>query len=466
MRWYAVLLVMAVAAACADAGRPDTQPASTANPSIASVASGEPTLPSTVTTEPIPVGSTVQRTDPSPVEPSVPLADGPVTLGAPHWALLPASPPDQIDWEIVGPGWLIVDHPFGYGGPFIDPTTLDRRGLYLVSPDNDVFAASALLSDGSWIADVSNDGRQVLFRLFDPVCADGCSSDMPVTAEEFGYAILDLPTTTLRLVIDPVTQWHFEPDFSRRATFTDDGQGLWVSETSLAEHGWKVTRVRLSRLDLASETWITILDETTDLDLLATFGDRTDHGHASVVELPDGRLVTESPTGVWLRDPDGVGLARLNAPETSCVLTRLWDSDHVVVRCQVPDFALAGCWTTGLWLVALDGSPYTPLAVPVDHDGTLACYYNYFDATQLGDTVAVQAGEGEGSCGHDVVFLTDDSIHPWEPDVTSPEGCIDEWLLGVRNGAFLITTGVGATFEVGLHGDTPIPLPNGEVVLI
>ncbi len=155
--------------------------------------------------------------------PSEPTRDGAVTFGAPDPLLLPASPPEATDWASVGPGWLLVDHL--RGGMYSDLETLDRRGLYLVSPDDGVYGVSALPTDGSRIVTASPDARLVLLELYDPVCEDGCtcpggapvtvetdqSDDREVEAHVYGYNLLDLPTTTSRPMLDPVTLSVCEP---------------------------------------------------------------------------------------------------------------------------------------------------------------------------------------------------------------------------------------------------------------
>jgi hypothetical protein len=451
-----------VIAGCSGANAPDSAPPSVSPTIPATSVTSRPSTTTSATTSTTITPTTVVTTT---AATSPPVEDG-VTLGPPASWLVSARPRDEIDWDEVGPGWLLIDHVEEYN--YTDPPTMDQRGLYLVSPDNEVYATSALPTDGSWLVDVSHEGRRAVLQQFDDVCAHGCSSDDPVLEDAYGYVVLDLTTTTLRPVIEPVTQSALEGPLSRRVTFTSDAQGLWVSETWRdTDDWWRLRRVSLGRVDLDDGRWTTVLDEATDLDLLATYADRTDQGHASVLEVADGRIVTESPTGIWLRGPDGAPLRQLDAPDTSCRLDQIWDDEHVVAQCGVPEAADQGCWTTALWLIALDGGPSTLLAAPVDDAGDTSCYTGYYYAESLGEMLAVLESEGDGECPSRVVLLTEDGIRQWEAAI--PERC-SEYLLGTRNGAWLISVdtpvSAAATYEVTPDEDTLLPLPSGTIKVV
>ena len=213
MRWRVALVVLAVAmVGCGGAGEPDASlgpdsasATSAIPPSATSALPSEPSSPTTAAPITPPDSSTPPTIPPftGVVEPNL---AGAVTLGPPDPDLLPASLSGEIDWATVGPGWLLIDRPMG-SLTLSDPPTVDRRGIYLVAPDDTVYGVSALPNDGSWVADVSSDGRQVLLQQFDDACAEGCEcpTDMAVEAQAYGYALLDLPTTSLRSVIDPVS---------------------------------------------------------------------------------------------------------------------------------------------------------------------------------------------------------------------------------------------------------------------
>lgn len=467
MRHRTALVVLAVlVAACGDGNRSQPTPGSDAPP-VTSAPSSEP-----VPTTAVPSTPPVTAPPTSVVESTAPPADEGVTLGAPAPALLPASPPDEIDWSTVGPGWLLIDHPWGYGGPYVEPATLDERGLYLVSPDGLVSGASALRTDGSRVVSASEDGRLVLLERYDPVCEAGCEcpADAAVTSQAYGYALLDLSTTTLRPLVDPVAVSVCEPGvFVREVDFTVDGTGIWVSETWSTE-AYRVERVRLSRVEIASGAWTTIVDEPVDVDQAAapsTWG-------ISTVELDDGRIIVTTRAGTRLLDRGGEPLRELAAPDT-CELVRPWDANHVLARCTVPpgaypappDVSPEECRTSGLWLIAIDGSPAQPLAIPLDERGFLSCWAGYADAAPLGDWLAVGVG-GDG-CSDDVVLISaDGSVTPWMPaDLAT--SCT-EVLLGVRNGAWLLgaspESGDRGIYEVTPDGSTLIDLPSGEIIVL
>ena len=489
MRIRPVLVVLAVvAAACADSGGGDTAPGSTPELSVVtSTATAGPTSSSTsapATSQPT-APSTGPDTTPGTTSALEPISPSPVTLGPPDAALLPALPPDRIDWPAVGRGWLLIDHPFGYGGPFVEPITMNRRGLYLVTPGSVTYGASALPSDGSRIAAVSDDGRQVLLELFDPVCSDGCEcpGGPPVTVatdeqrddrdrqqQAFGYVLLDLPTTTLRPIIDPVAVPVCNPGvFHRAVDFTSDGRGIFVSETWFTEDQARATRVRLSRVDLTTAAWTTVLDETVEADE-ETEDRQYGAGHAprsswwiSVVELDGGWIVTGTPSGMWVRQPDGASVRELVAPDGSCAVERVWDRDHVLARCLPAD----DCPTSGLWLLALDGSAAEPLAVQAGDDGELRCWLSYQGAERIGDVLAVQV-EGDG-CSDQVIFISaDGEITDWDPVVDNACG---ETLVGTRHDAWMIEARPESdpwpvVFEVTGEGSTRIELPSGQIIPI
>lgn len=483
MHCRTVLVALAVlASACAGDDGTDSRPDSTSTP-VTTTTSTEPTLTTTIPPPPTtpPVTTPPVTTPPATTPPtSSVVSTEPVVLGAPAPELLAAAAPGSIDWDSVGPGWLFVDHP--NAGPYTDPSTLDRRGLYLVSPDDVVAGVSALPTDGSRVAAVSRGGWLALLELYDPVCADGCScpGGTPVTVETdrpeddsglqmqlFGYALLDLRTTEWRPIIDPVALPVCAPEaLHREADFTADGTGIWVTE--VWSTGWEPTSVRLARVDIATGSWVTLLDEPVEDD------PSVGSPGIAVVELDDGRIAVSTPAGTSLRAPDGGLLLDLDAPD-SCTLVRPWDTGHVLARCLVPGGAYPtppavpeeSCRTSGLWLVAVDGSAARVLAVPVDETGYLSCWSGYTDARPLDDWLAVVVG-GDG-CSDGVVLISPEGeVETWmPPDI--PDSCT-EYLVGVRDGAWLL----GATsefddrgvYEVTPDGSTPMGLPDGVVIAL
>lgn len=467
MRRRTALVVLAVVVvACADADGRDSMPGSTSAPdtsatpvetpppstsapasSVPPDTTDPPTTASSSTSVPtssLPPATTDPPTEPLPVDV--------ILLGEPDPKLLPALPPSEVDWTTVGPGWLLIDHPSGHGRPVIEPTTLDERGLYLVTPDDVVYGVAALPSDGSRIASVADDGRSLLL--------DNAS----------GYALLDLTTTALQMVV-PVSGCEPSP-CRRESDITVDGTGIWVSETWYTDDQRHANHVRLSRVDLGTATWTTIVDEV----LVVDEANPPSSWGISVVELNDSQIVVTTRNGTSLRATDGVPIRALDAPDAVCGLLRAWGSEHVLARCGIPvgeyapppEVPAEHCQTSGLWLIALDGTPTRPLAIPLDDRGNLSCWNGYADAEQLGDDLAVSVG-GDG-CSDDVVMISaDGNVTQWLPDFAEP---CDELLLGVRNGAWLIGAWSSdnapeeAVFEVTAQGSTRTELPPGEILVL
>jgi hypothetical protein len=395
-------------------------------------------------------------------------ANGVVVLGPPADGLVPARPGSEIAWDAVGFGWLLVDHP-GWAVERTDPPRLDRRGLYFVGPDDQVFGVSALPTDGTQLVDVSLDGRRVLLQRFEEPPGGGCSSDAPVDVDQYGYAIVDLPTTELRTVVPPVRQSCFDAPMIRRASFGVDGRSVWVSETWRGDDWRKVVRQRISRVDVDDGRWTAVLDEhagTTPGDYGFDPPGRLD---PTIVEFGDGRLATTSLSGAWLREASGTPLYPLSLSDDRCSLVETWNEGQLVAHCAAPQQPDLGCWTNGLWLVPVDGSPSSLLAIPLDDNGEPACFSGYHGAEQLGDVIAVQATHGEGECTAHVEFLDRDGVRQWAPTVV--DSC-DEKLLGARNDAWLLTAQAYEQpdrfiVEVALDGtERVVRAPSGNVVTI
>ena len=192
-----------------------------------------------------------------------------------------------------------------------------------------------------------------------------------------------------------------------------------------------------------------------------------------MVELDDGRIVVDTPTGSWVRGTDGSPLRELDVPHAGCELQRIWDADHVLARCPAsasefplpPDVPVDQCPASGLWLVAVDGAPPQLLAVPLNN-GYVDCWSGYGRAEQLGDELAVGVG-GDG-CSDDVVLIAaDGTVTRWLPDFA--DSCTES-LLGVRGQAWLISAspedGDTVVYEVTPEGSTRIELPPGWITVI
>lgn len=363
----------------------------------------------------------------TPADPS----DG-TTLFGPPAALPNASPANEINWGSVGPGWIALDHP---GTVYTDPPSLDQRGLYLVAPDNEVFAVSSLPSDGGDLTDVSADGRFALL-----------SGPYDHAAGAVSYGVLDLRTTAFHPVISAA-------DAPRTARFTSDGTSLWASTND-------PDRVRLDRIAVSNGTPTTVLDEPSDGS--SEWRVRS----VSVAELGHGEIVTASPSGVWRRQHDGAPIQQLDAPAAPCSIRKVWNDGQILVSCRVPDAPAGALGASGLWLVATDGGPAEVLALP--EEGPDFWSTNYLDAERLDGVLAIAAGIDEGECSRHVLIMSGGGTSRWVPPVDEP---CDEYVGGVRNGRWLMVAGNPAwgwrqLFEVTQTTSAPISLPEGRVVLI
>lgn len=420
------------------------------------------TVPGSITVPPTTVPPT---TDPprSGAEPGSSWPPG-LVLGAPAPSLLAARPREEIDWPAIGPGWLVVDR-----------SERDQRGLYFVSPDDQVFTASALPADASRIVAVSRDGRVVVLEESDQACADGCScpDDAEVLAAPFGYLWLDVTTTELRSAIEPTPVSVCDAArFERAVGLSIDGAAIWVRDSWLSEQ-FRLERVRLTRVELVGGRATTIVDERLD-----TGSPDSDEPGArwgiSMLELDDG-LVVATPSGTVFRPADGTSTRSLDVPDTGCQLVDEWDAGRVLARCVVPaglhptpeGVPVEQCHPTGLWALALDGSAAQPVAVRLDQHGHVECFTGYAGAERIGDSLALQVG-GDG-CSDDVDLIAADGVVTrWSPP--SRDSCT-ETLVGQRNGAWLIATwpdhaGPLVVYEVTLEASTPLGLPEGDVIVL
>lgn len=424
------------------------------------------TVPGSITVPPptVPPSTVPPITDPPPgAEPGSSSPPG-LMLGAPAPSLLTARPREEIDWPSIGPGWFVVDR-----------SALDQRGLYFVSPDDQVFAASALPADASRIVAVSRDGRVVVLEASDEACADGCScpDDADVLAAPFGYLWLDVTTTELRSAIDPTPVSVCDAArFDRAVGLSIDGTAIWVRDSWFSEQH-RLEHIRLTRVELVGGSATTIVDER--LDTGAADSDKPGvRWGISMLEL-DAGLVVATPTGTTFRPADGASARPLDVPDTGCQLVDEWGAGRVLARCVVPaglhptpaGVPVEQCHPTGLWALALDGSAAQPVAVRLDQQGHLECFTGYAGAERIGDSLALQVG-GDG-CSDDVDLIAADGVVTrWSPP--SRDSCT-ETLLGQRNGAWLIATwpdhaGPVVIYEVTLDASAPLGLPEGDVIVL
>jgi hypothetical protein len=451
LRAVLVVAALATASTCGGNGTSPSARSDTAAPASIPVPVPPVTTPTTVPVAPTsPPPTTVATVPPTSVLPpppatttvatTIPTADVPVpddiTFGRPAPDLLDALPAEDIPWTSVGPEWMSLVYPRLSSD---NSSSLDQRGLYLVDPDNRIYAVSALPNDGTDVVSVAYTGRVALLR--------------GTYGQGLPLGVLDLDTTLFHVVVPASEQLD-------AVSLTRDGRGLWVYDVPWSNPPEAGGTIRLSRVDLTDGSWTTILEEPVGLDELVDYYDWWVNNRGSVVELPDGDIVTATPTGIWTGSPDGEGFERLDAPDAACAVVTLWDATTVVARCAVAAAADPDCGNSGLWLVSTDGRPFGALAQPDPDTCT-----GYGGAVALDGDLAVNAGFGSGECNSHVVLIGSDGSEQWVPP-TAELRCM-EHVAGIRNGAWLISAAnpyVGRAagwFEVTPSGSTPIDLPDG-----
>ena len=405
-----------------------------------------PTTTALTTTTPTSAPSSPPTTAPAPEttvpEPPSTQVNYDAVLGAPAPHLLEALPSDEIPWDSVGPGWLAFAYP---NGVYSEDAALDQRGLYLVDPDDRIYAVSALPADGTDLVSASWTGHVALLR---GPYADG----LPL-------GVLDLETTGFRTVV---------PDSENLeiVSLTRDGTGLWVYDLPWSNPPQPGGSIRVSLVGIADGSWAPIYDEPIALDELWGYYDWWVNNRGGIVEMPDGEIAFGTPDGLKIGPADGGTFRMLEAPGEACSIVNAWDDETIQVRCALPDSPVeCDCGPAGLWLVPTDGSTSRTLAIPEVGSCT-----SYARATPLGDNLAISAGFGSGECNSGVLLDLGQGLDAWVPPVSDVD--CNESLLGTRNNAWLVTASnpyVGfdfpiRTFEVTPTESTTIPIPTGWVV--
>ena len=308
-RAITVVFVASLIAAC---GSGDAAPASEtaasttpapATSSVPATASTTTTTATTATTVPAPSTST----------PAEPVRD-----------LLDPWPATAIDWEHVGPGWVL----FTYATPdeLDDPQAEFDVRLMLLSPADQTYEVGRL--PGPYprsydVQDLSSDGRTALVSSYDD--------------ESTSYSLLDLPTMSTTAISTTPAAW--------RLQFSSDDGSLLVEErfsTPEPSGAWLVDRITLSRA---------ALDGTNPqplVELPLTSEQQQYGGLFSQIELDSGQFATTEAGSAWLRSPDGQPIRQLQLPSDQCTLVKQWSDGTVLARC--PDTsAEVGCWTNGLF---------------------------------------------------------------------------------------------------------------------
>jgi hypothetical protein len=367
-----------------------------------------------------------------------------MTFGRPAPDVLDALLTEDISWEVLGSDWLALDYPRNL---YTDPPTLDQRGLYLVDPDDRIYAVSALPSDVTDVVSVSWAGRLALLR--------GGVPTRPI-------GVLDLETTAYREVL-PETR-ELEIDI---VTFTTAGDGLWIYDIIPASQFEYLESVRVSRVDLVSGTWVTVFEESVDDGTGSDYHDYYSwwiNSRGGVAEMPNGEIVTATQTGVWIGAQDAEPFQRLSTPDASCSVVRAWSETQVLIECEMSGGEVCDAPSSGLWLVPTDGRSSTMLALP--EEGTCISYH---DAVPLEGGLAISAVFGPGECNHHVVVVGADGHDRWVAPVE--EVRCHEQVLGLRNGAWLMIAYnpyVGPDFPMALFEASPttatiVDIPSGWV---
>ena len=297
----ALALLLLAACGSTDNAEPAVTPTTTAPTTTAPT--GAPSSPPT----------TAQAPETTVPEPPSTQVNYDAVLGSPAPHLLEALPSDEIPWDSVGPGWLAFAYP---NGVYSEDAALDQRGLYLVGPDDRIYAVSALPADGTDLVSASWTGHVALLR---GPYADG----LPL-------GVLDLETTGFRTVV---------PDSENLeiVSLTRDGTGLWVYDLPWSNPPQPGGSIRVSLVGIADGSWAPIYDEPIAVDERWGYYDWWVNNRGGIVEMPDGEIAFGTPDGLKIGPADGGTFRVLEAPGEACSIVNAWDGETIQVRCALPD---------------------------------------------------------------------------------------------------------------------------------
>jgi len=348
------------------------------------------TLPPASTTLP-PASTTTSLAAPSTTGP-----EPTTTTVLPSWAgpgFPEARPPEEIPWDEVGAGWLLVR--FGEMSGELGETA-GREALFMIDPDDVAYAVSGW--DGSQVMDWSADGSRAL--VFDGALTvidlrDGGESAVPA----------DLPTGG---------------DYRIDARFLPAGEGIVVRTLVPDDH------VRLETLGADGAPLATL----AEFDFPAhQYGD-PEYVEMGVTWLftPGGdEVVVATGEGISLLDDSGGVVRLLDTTGLGCTLSRWWDTGSVLAACYDRDWAASPCWYRGpipdgrsLWAVPLDGSSAMRLTPqPVCTADVPEFSATYEDGLPLGSAVAARTGSC-CECGGGLDLITGSTVTPWAGYPESP----------------------------------------------
>jgi hypothetical protein len=431
-------LTLLLLAACGSAD--NAEPAVTPTTTAATTTTATTTAP----TSPPPLPPTTAPSSETTVpEPSPTQADDEAVLGAPAPHLLEARPSDEVPWDSIGPGWLAFTYPKLFSR---DDATRDERGLYLVDPDDRIYAVSAL--------------PEAFERHGIDLVSASWTGHVALLKGSYSVGVLDLETTRYRTIVH---------DRLETVSLTRDGTGLWVYDIPRSQvQRQPGEHVRVSLVKIADGSWTTIYEEFVAFDELWDYYHWWVNNRGGIVEMTNGDIAFGTPVGVKIGPADGSAFRTLDAPGDACSVVDAWDAHTIQVRCALPDPAFE-CdnydVTVGLWLVPTDGSATRTLAIPDVESCT-----TFASATPLGGDLAISAVVGSGECNSGVLLDLGQGLDAWVPPFRDVD--CNERLLGTRHNAWLVTASNPyvdrdypiRTFEVTPTASRAVPIPDVWVV--
>ena len=296
-----------------------------------------------------------------------------------------AMNPEDIPWDDVGPGWLLVR----YAQSTETTGSTSPEALFLIDRENTFYGVAEW--DGREILDWSADGRSVL--TFDGT-----------------LQVIDLVDGTEYIVPADLAAGS---DDRVDARFSPTGNDIVVRTLSWEGH------VRLERWAIDGALAATL----ADLDFAThTYGDPefVQMGITWLYGPAGSQVAVATGDGISLLTDQGALIRQLDAPGLGCTLSRWWGEGSVLAACYDPDWAASECWYRGpmpdgrsLWSVPVDGSPATRLTPqPVCTAGPAEAAAPYEDGLLAGSSVAACTGHC-CECGGNLELITGSTITTW-----------------------------------------------------
>jgi hypothetical protein len=343
-----------------------------------------------------------------------------------------ALSPQEIPWDEVGAGWLLVRYKRAFSGEGGWDSTVPEA-LFLIGPENTTYAVGAW--DGKEILAWSPEGRRIL--TFDDTLQvidlrDGTEAVIPA----------DLPAGDGHGIAARFTR--------------PTGRDVVVRVVDWNDH------VLLECLAVDG----TLFARLADFDLPSYDDSDPEYVAVGITWLygPSGtEIVTATSDGIRLLSNLGTVIRPLDTPGLGCTLNRWWDEGSVLAACYDRDWAASSCWYQGptpggrsLWSVPTDGSAATRLTPKPECTTQLPQNApTYQDALRLGATVVAQWG-GCCECGEGLDLIAAGTITAWAGYGSSP--ACSPGLIAVRQDRLVVLETVyslfGVLFEVAEDGTT------------